>query len=43
MNNKVNWRATSITIIAMIVILLVDSKAKARIETYQDQLKAVET
>lgn len=41
--DKANWRATAITIIAMmIVILLVDSNAKARIETYQDQLKAVE-
>ena len=41
--DKTNWRATAITIIAMmIVILLVDSNAKARIETYQDQLKAVE-
>lgn len=41
--DKANWRATAITIIAMmIVILLVDSNAKARIETYQDQLKAAE-
>ena len=38
--NKPVWRATAIVIIAtMVVILLVDSNAKARIEAYQIQLE----
>ena len=42
--DKPVWRATGITIIAMmIVILLVDSNASARIEAYRKQLEQVDT
>ena len=38
--DKPTWRATAITTIAlMIVILLVDSNANARIEAYNTQLR----
>lgn len=38
--DKPTWRATSITIIAMmVVILLVDSNANARLESYSEQLE----
>ena len=41
--NSPNWRAACITTIAMmIVILIVDSNANARIEAYHKQLQAVE-
>ena len=40
--NKPVWRATAITVIAMmVVILLVDSNANERIEAYNKQLKTV--
>lgn len=40
--DKPSWRAASITTIAMmVVILLVDSNAKARIEAYKEQLELV--
>lgn len=40
--NQPMWRATAITTIAlMLVILLVDSNANARLETYHQQLKEV--
>ena len=40
---KPNWRAISITTIAMmVVILLVDNNANARIEAYNKQLVLVE-
>tara|TARA_B100000508_G_C11370252_1_gene233355 strand:- start:165 stop:668 length:504 start_codon:yes stop_codon:yes gene_type:complete len=41
--NTPNWRAISITTIAMlIVILLIDGTAHARIEAYHNELKLVE-
>lgn len=41
--DKPNWRAISITVIAMmLIILLVDSNANARIETYYEALKIAE-
>lgn len=41
--NKPTWRAASITSIAMlIVILLIDGTAHARIETYNEQLQKVQ-
>ncbi len=41
--DKPVWRAAAITTIAMmVVILLVDSNANARIETYHQQLQSVE-
>lgn len=41
--DKPVWRATSITIIAMmVVILLVDSNANARLESYSKQLEVVD-
>ena len=41
--DKPNWRAISITTIAMMVVILgVDSNANARIETYHEQLKSVD-
>lgn len=41
--DKPIWRASMITTIAMlVVILLVDGTAKARIDNYNEQLKAVE-
>lgn len=41
--DKPIWRATAITTIAMmVVILLVDSNANARIETYHKQLELVD-
>lgn len=41
--DKPGWRASCITIIAMMtVILLVDSNADARIRAYHDQLKSVD-
>ena len=42
--NTPTWRATSITTIAMlIVILLIDGTAHSRIDTYYKQLKVVES
>ena len=41
--NTPTWRAVSITVVAlMIVILLVDSNANARIQSYYEQLKLVD-
>lgn len=41
--DKPTWRASMITIIAMmVVILLVDSNANARLEVYNEQLQSME-